>query len=412
MPKREFHRHLEETLADLPRELLKVYLEAKMRDADIEPEADLLAELSDRIVIGQLEDLTCGEGDDVRELKLDAEEFTAFANEVLEEQVPEIVENVSHSVGREIAKAWWADWPDQNAHEELVRREFRNHIADCWGEPINRLRMLLTICRDIGGEESRKASRSKAKRNRLRREVLLLLHARACRVTEEIVTLLEAGLPDGAFARWRTMHEIHVVAALIAETGDELAQRYIDHDVVEAKRALDEYLRAYEKLGYRAPAKREARRTQKTFEAAIKRYGKPFSSTYGWAADLLDLKNPTFRDLEEAAEHAMMRAHYKGASQFVHGGIRGLDTLALLPDSDPRVVLTGASDVGFEEPGQNAAITLGKITFLLLWRKNFDFDQLILMRALMETKSETVEAFARCFKRLKRERKNRLNSTD
>jgi len=38
-------------------------------------------------------------------------------------------------------------------------------------------------------------------------------------------------------ARWRTLHEINVVITLIAEDGDELAERYLAHDIVESARA-------------------------------------------------------------------------------------------------------------------------------------------------------------------------------
>ncbi|WP_217430933.1 DUF5677 domain-containing protein [Sphingomonas bacterium] len=54
-------------------------------------------------------------------------------------------------------------------------------------------------------------------------DTMLHLHARACQVVFEIITLMENGLADGAMARWRTLHEITVVATILAEHGEELA---------------------------------------------------------------------------------------------------------------------------------------------------------------------------------------------
>jgi len=58
------------------------------------------------------------------------------------------------------------------------------------------------------------------------------------------------GPADGAMARWRTLHEINVVITLIAEHGDELAERYLAHDIDESARALAVYEKTHAALGY------------------------------------------------------------------------------------------------------------------------------------------------------------------
>ena len=52
--------------------------------------------------------------------------------------------------------------------------------------------------------------------------VLLIRLVRACQVTDEIICLLENGFADGAMARWRTLHEIAVVAVVISQHGENL----------------------------------------------------------------------------------------------------------------------------------------------------------------------------------------------
>jgi hypothetical protein len=90
-------------------------------------------------------------------------------------------------------------------------------------------------CRYINVRES---SRRKSK-NRQSRRVLIRLLVRACQVTDEILCLLENGFAGGAMARWRTRHEIAVVAAVILQHSDEISKRYLAHQHVESKRAMD-----------------------------------------------------------------------------------------------------------------------------------------------------------------------------
>jgi hypothetical protein len=86
---------------------------------------------------------------------------------------------------------------------------------------------------------------------------------RACQVTDEIACLLENGFADGAMARWRTLHEIAMVAAVISQHGEAIAERYLAHQFVESKRAMDKYLACYKQLGYGPLPLRE----QKKFSA-------------------------------------------------------------------------------------------------------------------------------------------------
>ncbi len=103
---------------------------------------------------------------------------------------------------------------------------------------------------------------------------------RASQVTDEIVCLLENGFADGAMARWRTVHEIGVVAAVLSLHGDSIAERYLAHQAIESKRAMDKYLACYKLLGYKPLLAREQKKIIKAYDQAIARYGKPFKSDW------------------------------------------------------------------------------------------------------------------------------------
>ena len=175
---------------------------------------------------------------------------------------------------------------------------------------------------------------------------------------------MENGFADGAMARWRTIYEIGVVATVISAGGDELAQRYMAHEAVELKLALDEYDRCHQALGFKPMSLKERRRVERAFKAAVNTHGPEFGKPYGWAAQHLGLKRVTFKELEDAADRSEMRSYYKMASYNVHADAKGVfHRLGVL--GDPSMVITGASDAGFVDPGQNTATTLVQITALL-----------------------------------------------
>lgn len=59
---------------------------------------------------------------------------------------------------------------------------------------------------------------------------------RAAQQYLEILTLIKNGFPDGAFARWRSMYELSVIASFILKYGEEVAEKFI-----EASESQDRY---------------------------------------------------------------------------------------------------------------------------------------------------------------------------
>jgi len=53
---------------------------------------------------------------------------------------------------------------------------------------------------------------------------LARLYGRACQIGRKIELLLSNGFADGAEARWRTLHELTVVACFIYKHGEETAK--------------------------------------------------------------------------------------------------------------------------------------------------------------------------------------------
>ena len=226
---------------------------------------------------------------------------------------------------------------------------------------------------------------------------------RACQVTDEILCLLENGFADGAMARWRTLHEIAVVAAVILQYGDEITERYIDHQAVESKRSMDKYIACSPQLGYKPMTPRMQAKITKAHEKVITKYGKNFHSDYGWAAYHLKKERPNFTHLEEAAGRTEMRAHYQMGNDNVHAGIKSMYVrLGLIGDYEG--LLAGRSNAGLTEPGQNAAHTLTQLAVLVCFSEPI-FDDYVISDMLMTLRDEIPRSFAKVEAQLQKEDK-------
>jgi len=413
--KGEFQKALEKAVGNVPRAMLEGLIERKIEEAGIEPNKKLVRKMVEHVTLANDDEFYWNQDSKgptavVSFTNEDAKELDSATRKFLEDDLPEIVARLALNSARSILRTLKSDWPEQYAWEQQVELEFRHRLKDRWDEALELLRMLLTVTREIGQEALQKNQKSRAKRNRHRAEVLLRLHARACQVTSEIITLLETGYADGAMARWRTLHEISTVATLVAEHGDELAERYLAHEVIQSKRALRAYEESYAVLGYRPPAKREVRRLEKLYKLALDEYGVGFGSEYGWAAKHLKKRKPTFSDLETWAGKSAMRSHYKMASQNVHASVKGI-THQLGALSGPPLLLAGPSNAGLHEPGQNTAITLTQATFTV-FNQRYQFDDVVMMKLLVELQKKTVNAFVRAGRRLKRDERDHQKSLE
>jgi hypothetical protein len=412
-PMSDLHPVLMEILGRAPLKIFARFLRKKAKVAGstiTEAESEALAEHLFARKEGSLRLERDGEDRSI-DLSLTAEEMQSVLDEVDEfnrDKLPQILLKSVRDSAKVILRSLDKDWPAQKAHDGLRMEQFRQNLEDRWGRAFDILRMMYTISVEIGGEVATRWRRPTKTLGELR-HVLLHLHARACQVTNEIICLMENGLADGAMARWRTLHEIRVVASLIAEHGNDLAVRYLAHETVEAKRAMDRFMISHEALGYAPPSKREIKAVERDYAASLDAFGDNFGSQYGWAALHLGMKKPRFDDLEVAAGQIAMRSHYHMASYNVHASTKGIAfRLGLIEDSGV-TALAGASNAGFVEPAQNTGQALVEVTGLLLVC-NGRFDELVQMEMLVSLRNRLPAALDRANRDLERAHRRELKS--
>ncbi|MBX3566315.1 MAG: hypothetical protein KF730_17280 [Sphingomonas sp.] len=346
---------------------------------------------------------------DIEITSAEMEEMVTATWAFIDNDVPEITAKIIDDSAKLLAKALHKDWPGQRAWQIETQTGFRTRLEARWGKAFDLLRMMYTIAYEIGGDVQQRARRSRARRNLVLRDTLIHLHVRACQVVAEILCLMENGFADGAMARWRTLHEIVIVASVIAEHGEELAERYRAHEAIEAKRALDRFLVSHTGLGLAPPSQADIRVTERRYQAMLVRYGDNFGAEYGWAAHHLQLKKPRFIDLEAAANKLAMRSYYVLASYNVHASAKGIaHRLGLIKGPGSPSGISGASNAGFIDPAQNAAFDLTAMTALLVQR-GIRIDRAIELKALVVLRDKMAGALAKAQRELLKAHRDELS---
>lgn len=128
------------------------------------------------------------------------------------------------------------------------RRRFEKTRVKLWKKPFELLEFFLSVVTEIGGNFNDYYRETAAKEVDLLFEVLTRLHARACQTGSEVMVLMRSGFPDGAHARWRTLHEISAVSIFIAKHGKEVAERYVDHDIIDSYKSAVQHQKHCEQL--------------------------------------------------------------------------------------------------------------------------------------------------------------------
>ena len=315
--------------------------------------------------------------------------------------LPDIIQRVMDEMVEEQSKMFSKGLREDADKAIIEEREnhsrFEKELLEIWEKPLHLLEVMIDMAEGLGGEYDDYIRTSEEvelnEENKL--EALARLQARSCQVAKEIVILLKNGFPDGAHARWRTLHEIVVIMNFINQKDDELAERYLHHHIIDAYKTAKIYQEncLSGDLGYEPIPEDEYNQLRVQAEALKMRYGKSYEGDYGWAAQILSKKAPTFADIEKATNLQHTRHFYKLACVNVHAGSRGLFLrLGLNSEQQGEILLSGSSILGLADPGQNTAYSLLlSISSLLSLIPNLD--TIVALKIFHELEIEIYEAF-------------------
>lgn len=171
------------------------------------------------------------------------------------------------------------------------------------------------------------------------------IQGRACQEYLEILYLVKFGFADGAYARWRSMYELSIIASFICNTGEKVAKAFI-----EAADTEDRY---------------DWAKCAKCFENYTKNH-------------------ICFNDLQKKCDFATLdwKKQYNLANKVVHASSQG--TFSRLSNKEIlNIIPVGHSDYGIAISAEHSAISLGIISKLFL--SIFPYtDGIIAMRCINE----------------------------
>jgi hypothetical protein len=408
---KKLHELVGVTLRQIPRSILERRLDEKFKEAGISVAAATVSKAAEHILDGSSGTFKFGKADSDVTIQITDDDIE-YVVKTTERFHTEQLGGFLDKAGDEIANLFFEflsqQWREEYEAQQADVEAFKGRLEHRWGKALGKLRMLLTIIREWSQEFYERRHRINGGKRSHLDEVMLRLHVRACQVTDEIIVLLENGYADGAMARWRTLHEIAIVAAVIAKFGEEIAGRYVHYQIVESFSALRAYERHHKDLGFRSPSKTQSAKVRKDYENVLKRFGQQFGKEYGWAAHHLK-GHVTFARLEEEAGDARMRSPYKMASYNVHASPKGAYfKLGSLKGSP--ALLAGRSNAGLTEPAQHAAVSLAEITLLMIGDSAV-FDDIVIGKIVARLESEIPSEFDKADKKLRRDDRRHRQAT-
>ena len=320
--------------------------------------------------------------------------YQEFISKV-ERAVPDIIDEMTAILMAGLKK----DMPAMLKTYRKDMKSFEKRLQRDWKKPFDLFEAFLVLAVEAGDEFNREFRNNTAEKENYVLEALTRLHARACQIASEVLVLLKNGFADGAHARWRSLHEVAVVASFIKTHGNETAERYLLHDSIESYKAASLYQKYYEALGDEPISQDEYDKIKTVRDELIARFGKSYKNNYGWASSALNKNNPTFRDIEENSGLDHLRPYYKLASHNVHANPKGVIFKLGLLGNIQNILLAGPSNYGFTDPAQNAVSSLGLITVTLLTAKP-TIDNVVLSNILLRFETEIAEEFYKIQKKI------------
>lgn len=255
-----------------------------------------------------------------------------------------------------------------NSKEILIeqneyKKEFETRLYDRWKEPLDLLDGLIRISLESVDNHSKRTIKEGSEDFKI--VALLKIHARALHIANEILALLKAGYPDGAFSRWRSLHELAVISFFLNDNDCIVSKRYLEHETVTIYKDARDYQKYCEELGESPLEIEYLKALKEEKERLCNKYDRDYHKTWGWIPSSI-INDKHFRSLEKHIGLDRLHPYYNWSSAKVHGSSRGLRSMGLMDKEQNAILIVGPSNYGLADPLQNTAISLMHVSICLL----------------------------------------------
>lgn len=397
---------LEAAIKEIPQNFIRRTLEKKLKEKGVVDDR-ATKEMVEHILSGHDTCLEWGDGTE-EEVKFEftpqdeheiLEEMNNFLNGGLDGAVREAVDDCVMSSLQEYRKI------SEEALDVIRNREkdFEERTFERWKPALDHLEMMWHISQELGEAHSREFDADQAAETHAIMSALAAIFPKALIVTREIICLLKGGYPDGALARWRSLHELTVSAMYISKEGQEAALNYLLSFHFSARIAARQVNEVADRAQIARFSEQELRAFDKRCTEAAKQLNRNFKKDKDGEWPSINLKHRNYADMEKYVEMDHWRPRYKWASKHTHADFSPNENLLGTSEAKSSVVLVGASNSGLADPLMMTAISLAQITSAyLLVTPNLDrvvHSQVILKLSdemneiAIKTKVDTHDAF-------------------
>jgi hypothetical protein len=304
----------------------------------------------------------------------------------LMDKLPSIIQESTEESSESIFNSMISNLDNLYSENKKEQREYCELIESKWYQAMSLLQGIIVISTEISTDLLDRFNEDEFDPKELEiYSVLLKLQSRAVLISKEIFSLVENGYPDGALARWRSLHENVVIFSLLKENIKDtnftldLIGRFMDYSLIEEWKFA-------RKLSAEKVEKGYFKDLTDTREKILKKYGDSFKEANMWALPLFPTKKKIFfSDLEAKAKLNNLNIYYSQANTQVHTSPMGMyESLSLQDKVDQKsFYLFGSSFYGNALPIQLTGISLAQISTALL-SINPNIDDIITMRVIMK----------------------------
>ncbi|MBW0278183.1 DUF5677 domain-containing protein [Shewanella xiamenensis] len=323
-----------------------------------------------------IEDLIAANPEKVEELDIE---------KIISEQIPEFTKIISNSLANSKTEML-SNRRDE--YDSFVKRNIQR-----WQSGFDLLETHVAICTEAGENINSEYRAQAVKKDDLVFDLLVRHHARSCHIANEILCLLKNGFSDAAHSRWRALHELSATAMFIFKHGQECAERFYFHDIVDSYDGMNEHHKYEDRLQAKGPKATDLENIKRAYDDIVNKYGKSYAGHYGWAAYLFpEIKRVGFGSIEKDVGLDHMRPYYKWASQNIHAGSKGLRNRLALAECKEDILVVGQSNSGMVDPAHTTAISLMQVTCTLLLL-NPSIDSIVIMEIAKQYSDKVGEEF-------------------
>jgi hypothetical protein len=316
-----------------------------------------------------------------------------LSKEELEKAAPQIAKDIIDQIAAYIRRTLIHRAPRELRKARREDREFEKRNLRRWRKAFNVMEMLWHVAAETGGTFNDEERPKIGAERDFRCEALIHIHARATLVASECISLMKSGYPDGALSRWRTLHELNVIAAFLLNNPHNVALRYLLSFEFRALDAAKQMKKYAARSHIEPPSDAEIIALENRCKTHTERLGPNIGKgDYGWASEVIAKKKPNLLDLEESVGLDHWRPRFKWASQHNHGGHRPSGSLLATTESRAPVFAIGQSNSGMVDPLHMTAISLTHVTVSLLHSRPHDIGRAICAKVLFDLSNEVGKA--------------------